>query len=550
MPEKIIKKYLREAIEAIGAKYGQRLKSLPEIEVEFKGREPYGDYASNIALKCAHLFHHDSTVFASLIKKFIVERDKGRIFEKVEVVRPGFINFFLSEKYLQRRLRAILNSPENFFKSNLGKKRSLQVEFISANPTGPLTVGNARGGPFGDTLANVLSKAGFRVEKEYYINDYGNQILSLGHSILDDKKAKYRGKYIDDLRKIIKTREAQKAGIRAAKIILSGIRKTVKRMGIKYDNWFSESKLYREGRVEKALSRLEKKKLLYEKDGALWFRATQFEDRRDRVVVKKNKSKTYLAGDIAYHLYKFEEKKFSKVIDIWGADHAGDVAGLKSAMRALGHKGKLDIVLLQFVTLLEKGQKTKMSKREGKYVTMDELLDLVGKDVVRFFFLEKSPDTHLNFDLNLAQEHSEKNPVYYVQYAYARIWSILRRSKILPKSLLSSRRKRDEFSNIVGQSRFGIQNLKLLQHPSELILIKQLLRFPGIIESIARDYQVQRLPQYALDTARCFHQFYRDCHVLAENKKLRYARLSLVLVMGMLLKELLTLMGVSAPHKM
>ena len=263
----------------------------------------------------------------------------------------------------------------------------------------------------------------------------------------------------------------------------------------------------------------------------MWFKSTEFGDKRDRVIVKSDGWKTYLAGDIAYHKYKFENKKFDKVINIWGADHLDDESGLQAGVASLGHKGKLDIVFLQFVTILEKSEKLRMSKRAGIYVTMDELLDKVGKDIVRFFFLTKSTNTHLNFDLSLAKEQSEKNPVYYVQYAHARICSIIRKvPDFKPKST--------DF------------NYQLLEHPSELGLIKQLIKLPEIVEDTAKDYQVHRISQYAIDAARSFHQFYRDCQVISEDKNLTNARLSLISAAKVAFKNALDLMGISSPESM
>jgi arginyl-tRNA synthetase len=423
-----------------------------------------------------------------------------------------------------------LSQGEKFGQIKIGKNKKIQVEFISANPTGPLTVGNARGGPLGDVLGNVLKKAGFKVEKAYYINDYGMQILTLGHSILKDSEAKYKGKYIDDLAKKIKNDDPYKAGEKAAELIVKMIKKTTIKMGIKYDEWISEKKLHQSRAVEKILEFLRKKDLIYEKEGASWFKSSEFGDERDRVVVKSDGWKTYLAGDITLHQYKFKNKKFDKVIDIWGADHHGDVPGLQAGVSALGYKGKLEIILLQFVTLFEKGKEIKMSKRLGTFVTMDELIDMVGIDAVRFFFLQKSANTHLNFDLELAKEQSEKNPVYYIQYANARIYSILKKSNI-------------KFS----KSKI---NFNLISHPSELNLIKQLISFPEIIEDTVKDYQVQRIPQYALDLATAFHRFYRDCRVLSDDKKLTQTRLSLVFESKMILRNTLDLMGISAPEKM
>jgi len=504
---------------------------LPEIQTERPEEKSHGDYAANFAMLLSKVVKKNPLELAKMLKTEILSLNP-ELFSKVEVKEPGFINFFISKEYLQQRIGEILKKGKKFGELKIGKGKKVQVEFISANPTGPLTVGNARGGPFGDVLGNILGKAGFKVEKAYYINDYGMQILALGHSILKDKEAKYKGIYIDEICKRIKEKEAYKAGERAAKIIINEmIKKTTDRMGIKYNEWFSEMTLHQNGEINKVLKILERKNLIYQKEKATWFRSSKYGDERDRVLVKADDAKTYLAGDIAYHRYKFEKKKFDKVIDIWGADHAGDVPGLQAGIEALGHKGKLDILLLQFVTIFERGEKFKVSKRRGTFITMDELLDEVGVDIARFFFLQKSANTHLNFDLALAKAQSEKNPVYYIQYAYARICSILRKSKV--KNL-----------------KITVKNLKLLNHQNELELIKQILRFPEIIEATARDYQIQRIPKYATDFSVAFHQFYRDCKVISDDKNLSQARLGLISAAKIVLKNTLDLMGVSAPEKM
>ncbi len=542
-----IAKLIEKSIKKLQKEKALPQFEIPEIKIEHPEEKIHGDYATNIAMVIAKIVEKNPLEIANILGSSLKVLGSS-LFEKVKIAKPGFINFFLSKEYLQQRIGEILKKGEKFGELNIGKGKKVQVEFISANPTGPLTVGNARGGPFGDVLGNVLKKAGFKVEKAYYINDYGMQILALGHSILKDSEAKYKGKYIDELAKRIKEKEAYKAGKLAAKIVIDEmIKKTTDRMGINYDEWFPENTLHESGQVNKVLKILEQTttlpshppakggllNLIYQKEGALWFKSSRYGDERDRVVVKADGDKTYLAGDVAYHHYKFEKKKFDKVIDVWGADHAGDVVGLQAGVEALGHKGKLDILLLQFVTILEKGEKLKISKRRGTFVTMDELLDEVGVDIARFFFLQKSANTHLNFDLALAKKQSEKNPVYYVQYAHARICSILRKAVDVKHQQGSSR-----------------QAFKLLNHPNELELIKQLVRFPEIIEDIVKDYQVQRIPQYAMDLATVFHQFYRDCHVITEDKELAGARLSLVLATKTVLKNTLDLMGISAPEKM
>ena len=533
MVKREIKNLITKSVKALQKKgYFSEFK-ISEIKIEHPEEKAHGDYATNVAMVIAKQIKKNPLEIAENLKSEILNF-KSSYFDKVEIAGPGFINFFISKEYLQKKVGEILKQKDKFGQLRIGHNKKVQIEFISANPTGPLTIGNARGGPFGDVLGNVLKRAGFRVEKEYYINDYGMQILTLGHSVLKDGEAQYKGDYIDYLNKKIKEKDPYRAGESAAKIIIEEmIKKTISRMGIKYNEWFSENSLHKSGKVDDALEVLNKKGLIYEKEGAKWFRSSKYGDERDRVVVKADGLKTYLAGDIAYHRYKFEKKEFDKVIDVWGADHYGDVLGLMAGVEALGYKDKLEIILHQFITLIEKGEKKKMSKRKGIYVTMDELLNLIGLDIVRFFFLQKSINTHLNFDLDLARQQSEKNPVYYVQYAHARICSILRKLKMKNEKL-----------------KITIKNLKLLNHPNELVLIKQLIRLPEIIEDTAKDYQVQRIPQYVIDLATSFHQFYRDCQVLTEDKNLSEARLGLILATKIVLKNTLNLMGISAPEKM
>lgn len=457
--------------------------------------------------------------------------ENDELFEKVAVAGPGFINFTLSKKALYGELEEVLKQEVNYGDSDIGKNKKIQVEFISANPTGPLTVANSRGGPFGDILANVFKKAGYQSEKGYYVNDFGGQILALGHSILKDEKAVYQGEYIEEIAKKIENNDAYEAGKEAAHIILENyLKKSARHLGVAFDEWTSESEIHEGGYVEEALKVLEEKNLLYEKEGAIWFKAKELGDERDRVLVKSDGKKTYLAGDIGFHLYKFKKLGFDKVINVWGADHHGDVPGLLAGVAAIGYKDKLEILLHQFVTILEEGEKKRMSKRKGVYVTLDELLEKAGKDAVRFFFLEHSIDTHMNFDIELAKEASNKNPVYYVQYAHARICNIFERA-----------------SNDFQFQNPAFQELK--QVP-EMNLIKQLVKFPEVIEDTANDYQVQRLPTYAKDVASGFHKFYESCQVLTDDESLTNARLALVKATKIILKNTLDLMGISAPKKM
>lgn len=506
---------VREEIKEITEK---AIKGLYKKEVEINIERPasaYGDYATNVAL---------------LLKKNpqeIADAIKSAILEKTEV-KNGFINFFISKEYLQEQVGEIIKQNDKFGNLEAGRGQKVNVEFISANPTGPLTLGNGRGGFCGDTLAKILVRADYKVEREYYVNNIGEQIKKLGHSIIGDSEAVYKGSYIEDLRKKIKGTEPEEVGEKAAAIIFEEmIKPSVKKMGIEFDTWFFENNLRKE--IDKTLEALKKENLIYEEAGALWFKSTKFGDDKDRVLIKANKEKTYFTSDIAYLKNKFK-RGFKKLIYFLGADHYGYVGRLRAAAQALGfEKEQVDVIIMQLVRLFSGGREMKMSKRTGIYITIDELLEEVGLDIARFFFLTRSPDTHLNFDLDLAKEQSEKNPVYYVQYAHARICSIIRK---------------------LGNSKLQNPNYKLLSHPSELALIKQLIRFPEIIADTSKDYQVQRLPQYAVDLATIFHQFYRDCQVISGDKKLTEARLSLVIATKIVLKNTLDLMGISSPEKM
>ncbi len=507
---------------------------IPEIKLEHPREKTHGDYATSISLEIGKITKKDPMKIARLIKKEFRKVAQQPLFEKVEIATPGFINFFLFQKVLTKELKKILEEKEKYGKSKVGKGEKINIEFISANPTGPLTLGNGRGGFCGDVLSNVLEKAGFNVTREYYINDLGRQIKRLGYSVIGTEEH-YKGDYIKKLREEIKPTEKEdpdQIGQKAAKIILEKmIKPTVEKMGIEFDRWFSEKSLHQKEEVKNVLSYiLKRKNLVYEKDGALWFHSTKFGDDKDRVVERSNEEPTYFLSDIAYLRNKFE-RGAKKLILFLGADHAGYVKRLKAATKALGYKKEqLKIIIMQLVHLFEGKKKIKMSKRAGTFVTLDELIDEVGVDVARFFFLSRKPGSHLNFDLDLAKKESEENPVYYIKYAHARICSILRKNKVKMK-------KED--------ADFGV-----LEKEPEFDLIKQLLLFPEIIEDTAQDYQVQRIPQYSLDLATIFHKFYEKCQVLTENKKLTQARLSLVLASKIILADSLNLMGICAPEKM
>lgn len=528
-----IKKILQEAVLGYVQEKNIAGFDISSIAVEKPKDEKFGDYTTNVAMVLAKELKQNPMEIA---EKIIQELNSW--IWKIEFVTPGHINFYLSEKYLQNKIVQINQEKENFGESAIGKNIKVNNEFISANPTGPLHLGNGRGGFYGDVLSRVLKKTGFSVANEYYLNDAGEQVLKLGHSVLKDGEAVYGGEYVDALNeKFGNLEDAREAGERAADYIVENIiRKTVTgKMRINFDSWVSEKKdLIEAGMVDKAVEILKEKKLTYEQDGALWFRSTEFGDDKDRVLVKADGEKTYFASDCGYILHKIE-RGFGKMIEIWGADHHGYISRFRAAAKALGLEGELKFIIVQLVRLVKDGKEVRMSKRAGNVVYIDELIEKVGHDVARFFFLMYSPDTHMNFDLGLASECSEKNPVFYVQYAHARICSILRKSEQQPAN-------NNEQKSI---------NLSLLTHEKELSLIRELNKFPELLEEIVETYEVHKLPHYAVKLADKFHSFYNACRVIDEaNPELTQARLNLVNAVRIVLAETLNLVGVNAPEKM
>jgi len=527
-----IKKIIEKSIETLQKEKVFPKFDIPETKMEHPEEKTHGDYATNVAMVITKEVKKNPMEIAENLKSQILNLD-SKLFEKIEVAKPGFINFFLSKKYLQKQVREILKEGEKFGELKLGKNKKAQVEFISANPTGPLHIGNGRGGFFGDAIVNVLEKAGFKVEREYYINDAkaNTQIQILGKTALG-KGITYLipnlKSQISNLKsKLKEVKDEGEAGHLLAQEVHRDIKSFIeKKLKIKYDNWVSEENLYKKNKVEKIYEWLKRENLVYEKEGAEWLKISQFGAPKDEVIVRQTGEPTYFLADIAYHKDKFD-RGFQKIINIWGADHQGHVPKIKAIAKILDFKGDLDILISQMIRL--KGG-LKISKRKGEVITLEDLIDEVGLDAARFFYLTKSLDTQMEFDVELAKEKSAKSPVYYVQYAHARICSILRRTK--------NKEQRTENS------------FELLNHPSELNLIKQLIRFPEIVEDTAKDYQVQRIPQYAIDLSSVFHQFYRDCRVLIEEKRLREARLALIGGTKIVLKNTLDLMGVSAPEEM
>ncbi|MCK9378605.1 MAG: arginine--tRNA ligase [Candidatus Moranbacteria bacterium] len=512
--------------------------------VDYPKDEKFGDYATNVAMVLVSILKKSPMEIAEEIKTQILKckmTDKNvKFLEKVEVVKPGYINFYLSSEYFQNKVREINEKKEEYGNSKIGDKKKFLIEFVSANPTGPIHLGNARGGPLGDALANVLKKSNHQVEREYYVNDFGNQVLMLGHSILKDEETQYRGDYVDDLasQKSEKMNDPMEVGNWGANVILEKfIKPTCEKLGVNFDIWFSEKSLHTNGKVDEAVDLLRECDLIYEKDGAIWFKSTQFGDDKDRVLIKSNGFKTYSATDFAYHKNKIE-RGFDKLINIQGADHHKQAEVVKSFVENFLHKkGKLDLIMTQIVRVIKDGKEIKMSKRKGIYFALDDLLEEVGKDAVRFIFTSYAPTSHINFDLNLALERSEKNPVFYVQYAHARICSILRKMEEAESGERIKNRK--------------AVDLSLLVHKKEISLIREMGKFPELIEEISKNYEVHKLPHYAVSLADKFHSFYAVCKVNDEKKpELSLARQELVKAVRIVLSETLRLVGVSAPESM
>lgn len=509
---------------------------LPDIEVMRPKDDRLGDHSTNVAMILAKLLGKNPMEMAELVsQQLIKDSQQENLFEKIEVAKPGYINFSLSQKALADVLVEVAEKDGRFGDAEIGNGTKVNNEFVSANPTGPLHLGNARGGFFGDSVSHILRKAGYEVTNEYYVNDAGEQVAKLGHSVLGDDEAVYSGDYLEQLRKKVPAGlSASTAGVSASAVVLSDfIKPTVsEKMGIVFDSWISEKKdIVEAGLVDKAIGVLKEKGLTFESEGALWLRTTGFGDDKDRVLVKSDGTRTYFASDCGYILHK-KDRGFSRLILTLGADHHGYKARLLAAAKALGFDGDFDFTFVQLVRLVKDGKEVRMSKRAGNVVTIDELLEKIPVDVARFFFLMYSPDTHMNFDLGLAEERSAKNPVYYVQYAHARLSSILRKAEE------------------VGMSPDGA-DLSLLVHPKERLIMRELAFFPELVADAAESLAPHRLPPYAMRLSDRLHSFYDECRVIdPENPELSKARLALISATKTILRETLGLLGVSAPERM
>jgi len=526
--------------------------ALPDVLIEHPQNPEHGDFASGLPLKLARAMKMSPMTVAEMILAHIEAPPQV---DRIWVAEPGFINFILKDDWLSREVESVLAAGESYGDIELGKGNKVQLEFVSVNPTGPLHVGHGRGAVLGSTLANVLTISGYAVEKEYYINDMGAQIDNFGRSLYAryrqclDKEATmppagYYGNYMIDLAKEIAQEQGDKylalpegeALSQLAKVgtdkMLQGIKQDLALLNVVFDTWFAERSLYQGGQYDRVMELLQSKGYMAKKENATWFESSALGEDKDNVLVRSDGSPTYFASDIAYHYNKFLEREFDQVIDIWGADHQGHVPRMKAVLKALGSDPeRLKVIICQLVTLRRGKEIVKVSKRSGDIITLKEVIDEVGPDACRFMFLSRSADSQMDFDMELAKRQSADNPVYYVQYAHARIASILQ---------LANEREIDCSQGDVS----------LLTTEPELTLIRRLILLPEMVEQVAVTLEPHHLPYYAQDLATVFHSFYKQCRVVSEDEALTKARLKLVKATQIALAKVLHLMGMSAPEKM
>ncbi|WDF05096.1 arginine--tRNA ligase [Shouchella hunanensis] len=529
-------------------------EEVPEVFLEVPKEKAHGDYATNIAMQLARIAKKAPRQIAESFTAQI-NKEKAKI-EKMEIAGPGFVNFFLDNSYLRDIIPTVLAAGERYGESDAGEQEKVLIEFVSANPTGDLHLGHARGAAVGDSLANIMAKAGYNVSREYYINDAGNQIdnlalslqarymQALGHDFPMPEDG-YQGADIIDIAAQLKaevgdeyaTLEEQERleilrhyGLNKE---LEKIKKDLSVYRVSFDHWFSETSLYESGQVERGLDVLKEKGKTYEQDGATWLRSTEYGDDKDRVLVKNDGSYTYLTPDISYHLDKYD-RGHDRLIDILGADHHGYIPRMRAAIQALGYDAsRFDVEIIQMVSLYQGGEKVKMSKRTGKAVTLRDLMDEVGIDATRYFFAMRSADTHMDFDMDLAVSKSNENPVYYIQYAHARISSILRQGEE------------------AGMTDYNQADLTLLNGEKEYELLKVIGDFPIAVADAAKKQNPQRMANYTYDLAQTLHSFYNGNRVVdGDNEALSYARLALMKATQLTIKNALALLGVHAPEKM
>lgn len=551
-----LRSMIHEAVQSVTGDHEARHEF--NIALDIPKNPEHGDYATNTALGLSKILKRNPREIASKLVANL--NDSGHILQKVEIAGPGFINFFIKPSAWYGVIREIIDNPGKYGKVEPAGGPKVQVEFVSANPTGPLHIGHGRGAAIGDVLANILQSQGMDVEREYYINDAGNQMNTLGRSLyvrylqelgedVEFPENHYRGEYMRELaRDFIKEHgdrfrktppdEALEVFTEyAGRCILDGIKQDLDVFGVFFDTWFSETELHRRDAIHKTIEYLRQKGFIFEEEGAVWFRSTAFGDEKDRVVIRANGVSTYFAADLAYHLDKFN-RGFGSVIDIWGADHHGYVERMRAGVQAMGRdKNDLRIVLVQLVNLLRGGAPVAMSTRGGEFVTLREVVDEVGKDATRFIFLTRRTDSPLDFDLEVAKARSNDNPVYYVQYAHARLCSVFE---------VAARERGIEFDPREVSDR----TLGSLQVPQEFEIIKMLGEYPEVLCECARSLEPHFIPYYLNQLVSLFHSYYHDNRILSDDVELTKARLFLAFAIKEVIGNALGLLGVSAPEKM
>ncbi len=553
-------KELREKIlDALGRSVANGelpAEPLPAFNIEKPANSANGDFSSNIALAGAKAFKKAPRMIAQSIADNIDLEDT--LFEKVEIAGPGFLNFYLSQRYYSEIVKDVITRGEDYGASDFGKGKKVLVEFVSANPTGPMHIGNARGGAIGDCLAAVLEKAGYNVSREFYVNDAGNQIEKFATSLevrylqlykdgIEMPEDAYKGADITEHAKSFAAEYGDKyveaeSGERRKALVdfalpknIAGLERDLLQYRIKYDNWFKESTLHADGSVAKIIEKFKELGVTYEKDGALWFKASEFGNDKDVVLIRANGIPTYIVPDIAYHYNKLVTRGYDKAVDVLGADHHGYVPRMKAALSALGiDENRLDCVIMQMVRLVRDGETIKLSKRSGKAITLTTLLDEIPIDAARFFFNLREPNSHFDFDLDLAAQETSQNPVYYVQYAHARICSILKKAQ---SSGITLRTPTDE-------------ELDLLNLPEETELIRHLSSLTDEVITAAKTYDPARITHFVIELATLFHKFYNAQRVIADDEGLMQARLYLCVAVKDTIKNILTMLKISAPESM
>lgn len=529
---------------------GQR----PQVKIEYPKEERFGDYSSPFALEAARVFRRSPLEIGGIIASYMERSD---MVERAEVAKPGFVNLFLSPEYLYRIMNAIVEERDSYGRNSKGSPRRVNIEFVSANPTGPLNIVSARAAAIGDTLAKLLEASGDEVDREFYVNDYGNQVELLGLSVLcryrellgqsvEFPENGYHGEYVKDIALYIKERfgseienirgEDALIDFMAKKAIeynLEGQRRDLQRFNVVYQKWFHERPLHESGKVEETLRWLESQGFVYDEDGKKVFRSTDFGDDKDRVLLRDDGRPTYLLADIAYHRDKID-RGYELIIDIWGPDHHGYIGRMAGAMKAMGYGGdRFCVLIAQQVNLVMGGEMVKMSKRLGTFSTMSELLDEIGTDAARYFFIMRSIESHLDFDLALAKRQSSENPVFYLQYAHARICSIFREAE--KRNLPYDRR---------------LSQISFLENPEATVLLKLLARFPEEVSDAASALEPHRITNYLLRLAQSYHRFYTEHRVLSDEAPRRSTYMTLCDAVRIVLKNGLGLLGVSAPERM